>query len=1596
MFLILFNIMEKIIALVNNFNKILCEEDSESTKISYWNSLNIQIQKYIISIKNSNINDKIVLVKSIVTTLINENNNYCLILSKNLFFSFNSSMFFCNDNEISFIYKKELLNVLNNMFANINVYYKQYNEFLYEFIITTIYENLSLFVIQNINLNNSNNLKLPVSDVTYTNVYILLCQELLLKIINYDISIYNNYITNKDVSTNLITLLKNIDFILKNNQNNDLNKTLFVKIKETFFKHILTNFFDKLLHSNLFNKINDHNNIIIEASLSEFIKYILEVSLNKHLFSKYDKMKNNNSICLLGVNNSYNVSISFENYNQITLFEEIITIFVNLISFETNKIDKIKSLIRGLEYFLQSNVKNVNIINLFYNTYVIICKDEMLEESSSFSQYKYLFENSLLIALLLFINDIYDIKIFDIYCKLVYGLLVKSNNNVCSWVLVLIINKILNLISKFKTTLSLDINYNKNVVLLNKYIDDYINNNIKSAVITTIEDNNSFCTNNFMFNLENSFNIDNFYNKNVLNIYNNTKYISLVKFLSNIFSNFMSINESNILCIDIIKLEQTINYLNLININLIQFEFELNIHYYLLIILTEIVEHNIIVNLNNINENTSNSLTFRFFNIICTFLKNIEEKFIIKNQNNFNNILTQFKNTYFSLIINFITILSKHYENLVIIFNDSFIIDKSLSCCICILNNYYNDAKVILLVNKIINAIANIKINSSNEVTSLLKFSSINLSIKLYTNLAIKSSDLKTFDSYFKFLINIYNKTNNISFDIRKEVLNNFLEYYKNKVLGADSSIFIFKMYEIFENSLEYIINTDNICKVIDDLLISNYRNNVNISIEHLYSLYYTTNILSILYTSTDSSEQYSEIKEKLAVLLENDRLLLVLDKIISNSLQINNNNNNNNYKDINDYNCFYLVIRGLSNIISILYSDYLINNKDILKDQKRHANNKFETISKFCDYIVGNMLDDSILKSSNYITNRIILIFFDEFFSLENNISFYILNHSEEQAINYAQNNNLDLTSVYNTTKEFIKSKNTNFINLLKGYDIRKESYNSCFNEYTLSKKALKSLIEFDLKHILMNKNLNISNLSNNNNNNNNIKNILPNKLYSDKINLSNDEEFNIHIEKANKNNNMNYYFIYIISVELFTNYNNLNENSNIIEYIFLENYSIFSNNKIALLYNYINYELLILILYQCVKNCVVKCKDILKKQNINFANDIIDNNKLSIYKTIKYCTKIIKNYIQYLDNFSKTNKFVFESSLRMMSSLEMLNFLDYSSYLNNKLLIDYLETKILNNNEIISIKLIEELVIFRQNKNTNNDDYYKCITNKELSIFIANTIKQLINYSSYKDNCYNTIIEIINNVENLDNPFMLLYVYLELNTFINNNKNNQNIKPQFLTKLGEKINKNTEIHFNALISNKDSVIYRNLYNLIKLNGIIHVYLYNKIIFPCFSNNTFCIFTIKNEVNDYSVNSILNFIINDNSSNNDFINLLEKYIMILCYNRYDLLINIINILLNKHNNRKSYLFTGKLLSILFINNFSLSFDIKTLSNKLKIVRQSKNLDINSAQLILENYNLNLDNNTLSSIEKVLVLCDNNKFINIYNAISCFNAGVIE
>lgn len=126
------------------------------------------------------------------------------------------------------------------------------------------------------------------------------------------------------------------------------------------------------------------------------------------------------------------------------------------------------------------------------------------------------------------------------------------------------------------------------------------------------------------------------------------------------------------------------------------------------------------------------------------------------------------------------------------------------------------------------------------------------------------------------------------------------------------------------------------------------------------------------------------------------------------------------------------VTFRNVSSLFSLIHSSFLNNYRAEINDSKRHENQIFITVNETCNYIVGNILDDDVINNS--LSSKLALSLMDEFLQYENNVNFYTKSHSEEQALKHIQNKNLEFSIINSLTKEFSYTKNMKLVKLLQG----------------------------------------------------------------------------------------------------------------------------------------------------------------------------------------------------------------------------------------------------------------------------------------------------------------------------------------------------------------------------------------------------------------------------------------------------------------------------------------------------------------------------------------------------------------------------------
>ena len=1284
--------------------------------------------------------------------------------------------FINNEKNFRNIYKniiKSLLNKINNFYNEFksNNYIINIENTINKLKVSFNEDYKKLIDLTESKINYLNNYKIYFSD--YDKISLLENETFHIKFISFKNNVIEalNKITddfilnNTELENNINLIDKEIEILVKNNDNNNLNNiiSLFEKISsEKFINDYLNYFnFENNNNDNFLNKIiNNYYSFIQENIISKYNKTIEEIinnSLNNYLelpenlikkieyFSnKIDensenlsnkikfvlKEKINEKILMLilkiknTISNKKNLIKQNTNINQLNNFNKKCEKYKNnlkLIKSNLNsKIDSIISnlninnLLKEKEKSLNSSIKSLtnNLINKFKD---LFCSNEKSECSNAeinkmdiddIDNYKIIKLKENLNQILFtkfYINNLFNNKenLIELSNEKFFDLF-KQNFN----------KKIFNIeIKKFFNNSN-----NEEINNIKKEIES-IKNIIKENFIKNYNFNNNEIINNIFNNL--------FTNKNLKNLKENLNilFINSMKFVRegkekeiNYYKNnkfYFNKNNKEKIENEFNKLIE--NYNNKLNENENNIKKNLTINEdFINNVLIEKIIEKINIDLNNYK----NDLLFKFSKYSGKNCILIENNFTIENiiNNAMNEIINDYsleikkniENNKENLINNYLKIITKYFNE----FNNNFI------------NNYkiYFDSYLNLLINNSENN------NNNNEISSM-------------TNLIKKGFEngLKLTLNELNKIINSNSLTNCLNNEkiINKIINENFynINFNNNNNIDINNNINSLKNYCDIELNNEKILIKKNIKKIYENSFNSSltlFFNKIGkIYLNNSFINDYENNIISKLdFIDLIISENNDFLKEIISLFFdissyETDNISNIFLEILNYIKNKISKNNIENYI-INNINEF---VKNSSHLI-IDYFYEIINNENIFSEQikilipqKNLFSLKFILENKYYELIKENFLNEFILNYNNNLNEKInVLIKKIENFKLERAIQIGTLGQGMTESsessliINYNKlNNNINKILLNNNDNLFS-------INLT---DSLKENINNILLNDKL-KNNINEIVN------LFNKNINeIQNFINDNVNfnvdlNNFIENVNKNINKIDNKNIKNE----IEKEKENFINNLSNIFNNIenniMNNEQKSKFEDLNKNETLKKLDSIESIIEKINNKIFNLSNIENENKLnnkINLIEFDINNLLINIDN---KIN-NYLNNLFlfSNPNEKINELIKNISNIYKkigeNFEKNLENNSENfngvfnvinnYKFSFEEKVRKIMN-EKIKFL-FQNNLN--ILNNNLKSNSNNENLTFNLNLTElqnELNIFSNNYNLNYTTLIKNIS--------------------------------------------------------------------------------------------------------------------------------------------------------------------------------------------------------------------------------------------------------------------------------------------
>ena len=801
--------------------------------------------------------------------------------------------------------------------------------------------------------------------------------------------------------------------------------------------------------------------------------------------------------------------------------------------------------------------------------------------------------------------------------------------------------------------------------------------------------------------------------------------------------------------------------------------------------------------------------------------------------------------------------------------------------------------------NRITNS-GNYSNKSKNNNIKTINNLSINLLRKVDKNDANLSKDINLYKINNKIKFNTFNcknvnKSSDNNFQLLKllDFKKNVMEYNKlllkrrsyscnikssNIYLDINITKIIYKNNKVLNNSYnKYKCNTMLIstkfkrnksffCTYKNNFNLMNNIKKKNLSTKNLFSLNSLFNkvinnneLKNIIYTPNLNSNNFD----------------LKRSKNSSNNNNNNNDNNNNNYK-LNSFSNILINNLNLINTSRNIENDKCFNIRN-LKYSSSNFNINIERVNDSCES--NNIIIKNNNKKEESLSNNSISIDLKK----ETNNSLDIIN------INKEYDNSIITKSIFPNLSNFYKIiiiyviDYTNILQVMRV--INEDNLNICVKpiiNYNFSKEQLL------LKENLLYQNLSIPSISGVSNfllldNVNelsilkNIESLLKNNIIDKKI-ISTKSNI-LYIKDTKKNINISFSQFNAYIGEIFINFNIFNNShSNLNDKI--------SFNNSSYLYD----------LYEWFVNSNTVCC-LNKKLENEFLNNVIHKNNLEAYTNMPCIFIRDLNYLFNLqdNNASKTidsnnknyknsyssNKFVEDTytllinymNLNISKSkkivvskfLEILNYIDISSFVNIKLYKSYTFNE-KENNDIKSKSLYENLIDLKYNLFFNKNTYNKLKSNSIL-IKSMNLIKQC----------------------DIDNMYKLVSKYNYLN-YKNKYKSNSELH-NFSYNI-------IENYIKKLISNNFNLFILLIYVLKQINKInyftafIYLFLLSSILFELFE-----------EKKTSDINCLLSLIINRNNNNNNYeLNNKYNYVFLIMSNLLILIsMNYLSHLISKY-----------------------------------------------------------------------------------------------
>lgn len=1362
--------MEKLSMVIENFSKMLVTEDCKDIQVNYWLSLEKQIEAFFKQTSNESEREKKV-VEIIFKVLLKDTK---VLSNKNLFYCFSSFFLLHSNLKVIFFFKARLIELIDTLLIDFNQEKSLFYDFLYDFSFTFIIElrNFSYFS----SFNDENKENKERLSFLYSK-----SRSILLKLLYSDQLIFYK------------CLLEKTTFLIESLKREDTDKDYIL-----LWKVVLDKYIEGIFTRREFFQLFELKELIDYLNISTFIIENLHIEISILLYG--DKSRNGYE------NITYKDSIKADSLSisqKKLYFSELIMYFLRF-----NR--TIENLIASIEYYFESDLFSFHVFKEIYRNYKSISKvnDLYHKDQNLIGKKKVIFY--ILSLGLYLVDEIYDNQVFNEYFTIINDL-IKENKDFE--------------VDVYSKEI---VKYHNKIRLIEVFIYNILNKNHKFKYALLNHKENQLNFGNLKYNLINSTcgieeNSHSTYNECTLYGYKNISYYEYIFSLHLEYISLTNKNDNennNIISINIQKFQKTIDIYSYIDISVIDYKFYFKSISFVLILISDFITK-------GYNDSTYNNLTC-LFNVTTHFIDSFFKviNFFTKEKQRFEEEICYIKNSIFTNSLSLIQLLTQYYidytdkdntDDCMIVNNESESESESESCLVFNSNNsldklilslfkvifiFSHEEKVCLLTTKLILHISSLK-------SKFNKFRSITLSLQVYISLIIHSKSLKLFGNYYNFSLEIMKNHPNLKWNVYKS----FISYYKIKEIGESTQFEAFLM-EKFELGINYFLfNKEFKSESLIDLSSQN---------ENLINLLFSSYLLLIIYKDTNK-EVYSQVKERLEnEFISNQKYLNVVENMILYSKKLIFNEKKEGKEG--DLIYFEQTFISLSTLIAHINSTVISDNKHLMNDKNKYSKPEYKSIENTCDYIVGHILDNEILNSNNELVGKLALIFIDSYLLYENNIMFYLLNHSEDLALKYISENNIEFTAVKSISNEYTKSKNKKFIQLLKG----KEDY---YKYYKLCKKSIKNILFFDIKHLLLEKK---------GQNKEKIY-VLSSNLYSSKPNFSNFSEGNPLSSQTLEAYSS--YFMTLFLNDLFINIKSLSDNIDIFEFLLMED-SFWK--KIVYFNNFFNYEILSI----SFMNIII--------QNKIKLDSIYSNNTQESYKNndfLKKYFKLIQNFLSFLTSFRNV-KYIFDMSLRLISNPMSIEL--FSLHHNKSLMfMDYLRHSQLTNDLISFIYgIIENLVMYNSYKDNCISVLKEILNSVSLNIILYSQLSYKLLTSienSYKKN-EKLKMEVVNQLEN--------HIIKGLDTCFNELSSNINTNPLYILHINSIINdfslskfkvKDVFLEEFPLFDSKKKVIFKNLFKTLTkiVNSEKDTFLENYLVVNCIASKELLSITMNLLIKD-------------------------------------------------------------------------------------------------------------------------------------------------